>query len=182
MLRFADNPPMLPPEFETIASIAGDWWVGHTKARFEKAFAFDLAAKRIPYYLPMVERIKMSGNRKRRVLIPLFPSYVFFCGDADAKYGALTTDRLCSAIPVVNREQFILELISLERALASNTHLDLYPFAAVGRRCRVRTGPLEGIVGTVIERDHKPRLILQVSMLGAGATLEIEVDLLEPID
>jgi hypothetical protein len=82
----------------------------------------------------------------------------------------------------VNRAQFVQELVSLEVALANNSQLDLYPFAAVGRRCRVRTGPLEGIVGTVIVRDDKPRLILQVSMLGTGATLDIEVDLLEPVD
>jgi len=182
MLRFDENPRMLPPEFESIADIAGAWWVGHTRARFEKAFAFDLAARGIPYYLPMVERIKISGKRKRRLLIPLFPSYVFFCGDAESRQAALTTDRLCQVIPIVNQHEFTSELISLERVLASNSQLDLYPFAVVGRRCRVRAGPLEGITGTVLERDNRSRLVLQVSMLGVGAALDIEVDLLEPVD
>jgi hypothetical protein len=183
MLRYDDNPPMLSPHIESVADVAGDWWVGHTKARCEKAFAFDLAARGISYFLPLVERIKISGGRKRKLKIPLFASYVFFSGDENARYAALTTDRLCAAIPVINREQFVGELASLEVALASNSQLDLYPFAAIGRRCRVRTGPLEGVIGTVIEREnHKPRLVLQVSMLGAGAALEIEVDLLEPVD
>jgi len=182
VLKLQDNPPILPPEFESIAEITGTWWVGHTKARFEKAFAFDLAAKSIPYFLPMVDRIKMSGGRKRRTKIPLFPSYVFFCGGAESRVSALATDRLCRVIPVTDQRAFTLELNALERALASNSELDLYPFAVVGRRCRVRTGPLEGITGTVLERDNRSRLVLQVSMLGVGAALDIEVDLLEPID
>ena len=182
MLRFDQNPPMLPATVNSVAEMTGDWWVGHTKARFEKAFAFDLAARGIPYYLPMVERVRVSGNRKRRLLLPLFTSYVFFCGDAEARYQALTTDRLCQAIPVTNRERFVDELVSLEQALANNSKLELYTFAVVGRRCRVRMGPLQGIVGTVIQRDNQTRLILQVSILGVGAALEIDIDLLEPID
>jgi hypothetical protein len=182
MLRFDENPPMRTPTATSVAEMSGNWWVAHTKARFEKALAFDLTVKGIGYFLPMVERIKMSGGRKRRLLLPLFPSYLFFCGDADSRYAALATNRLCQAIAVTDREKFVDELTGLERALASHAHLDLYPFAAVGRRCRVRIGPLQGIIGTVIRRDNETRLVLQVSMLGQGASLEIDTDLLEPAE
>ena len=37
-----------------------------------------------------------------------------------------------------------------------------------------------GLVGTVARRDKLARLVLEVSMLGQGASLEIECDLLEP--
>jgi hypothetical protein len=179
MLRFEENPPTRTPTAASVVDLAGDWWVAHTRARFEKALAFDLLARGIGFYLPMVERVRMSGGRKRRLLLPLFPSYVFFCGDANARYAALATNRLCQAIAVTDREKFVGELVALERALASHAQLDLYPFAAVGRRCRVRVGPLQGIVGTVVRRDNETRLVLQVSMLGQGASLEIDTDLLE---
>lgn len=173
---------MCSPTVASVGDLGGDWWVAHTKARFEKALAFDLIAKGIGFYLPMVERVRMSGGRKRRLLLPLFPSYVFFCGDAESRYTALATNRLCQAIAVTDRESFVAELVALERALASHAHLDLFPFAAVGRRCRVRIGPLQGIVGTVVRRDNETRLVLQVSMLGQGASLEIDTDLLEPAE
>jgi hypothetical protein len=41
---------------------------------------------------------------------------------------------------------------------------------------------LQGIVGTVVRRDNETRLVLQVSMLGQGASLEIDTDLLEPAE
>lgn len=182
MLKFADNPLMRSPTAASVADFKGDWWVAHTKARFEKAFATDLLAKGVNYFLPMVERVTMSGGRKRRVMLPLFTSYVFFCGDSNARVAALSTKRLCQTIAVADRNTFVAELIALETALSSNASLDLYPFAAVGRRCRVRLGPLQGIVGTVVRRDDQTRLVLQVSMLGQGTSLEIDGDLLEPAD
>jgi transcriptional antiterminator RfaH len=182
MLKFEKNPPMLTPTVNSVAELVGPWWVGHTKARFEKAFAGELLAKGIPYFLPMVERVKVSGGRKRRLMLPLFTSYVFFCGDLHARYQALTTDRLCQAIPVSDCDGFVAELASLETTLKSGADLELYSFATVGRRCRVRQGPLLGVVGTVMQRDKKTRLVLRVSILGQGASLEIDIDLLEPVD
>ena len=77
----------------------------------------------------------------------------------------------------------LAELRSLSLVLQQKAVLDLYPFAAVGRRCRVRGGPFEGAEGTVISCDRgKARFILQISILGQGASLEIDGDLLEPGD
>jgi len=77
MLKISENPPILPPEVKTVSELTGQWWVAHTKSRFEKAFAWDLLRRGIGYFLPLVERVRVSGGRHRRVLAPLFPSYVF---------------------------------------------------------------------------------------------------------
>ena len=89
MLKLADNPRMLPSEFQSVLDLPGAWWVAHTKARNEKALAFDLSDRGVGYYLPMAERIKVSGGRKRRVMLPLFTSCVFFTGGSDARIAAL---------------------------------------------------------------------------------------------
>ena len=67
-------------------------------------------------------------------------------------------------------------------ALSGHAELDPYPFAVAGQRCRVIAGPMVGLVGTVVRRDKLARLVLEISMLGQGASLEIECDLLEPTD
>jgi hypothetical protein len=182
MLKLSENPPMRPASVQSVADLSGTWWVGHTKARNEKAFAWDLHAHHVGYFLPMVEKTTFSGGRKRRKLVPLFNSYVFFCGSAVDRHTALTTNRLCQTIAVPDRGRFVDELVNIERAIASKLTLDLHPFAAVGKRCRVTAGPLEGIEGTVIQRDGATRLFLQVSILGQGSSLEISPDLLEPCD
>jgi len=182
MKTLAENPPMLSPAGRGLGEFSGRWWVAHTKSRFEKAFAWDLERLGINYFLPMIMRTRIVAGKKRKVLLPLFPSYVFFCGDAEARYNALVTDRLCQAIEVHDQAGLIDELCHLEKALASKADLDPYPFAAIGHRCRVRSGPFLGLEGVVVSRNGVARLVLGISILGQGAVLEIDTDLLEPVD
>jgi hypothetical protein len=182
MLKFADNPPMRPPAVDSVAAFAGEWWVAHTKPRFEKALAFDLLALGVAYYLPLVERVTVSGGRKRRALMPLFPSYLFFCGAVEAKYAALATSRVVQVIHARDRARFVAEIVAVEMAIARNARLDLYPFAVIGTRCRVRSGPLIGIEGTIVRRDDRAMLVLNVGMLGTAAALEMDAELLEPVE
>jgi len=60
MLRLSDNPAILTPEVQSVTELSGTWWVAHTKARFEKAFAWDMLSHGIGYFLPM--RVKMYGG------------------------------------------------------------------------------------------------------------------------
>jgi transcription antitermination factor NusG len=130
----------------------------------------------------MTQRTAYWGGRKRQVLSPIFPSCVFFSGDQTAVYHVMATNRVCQTIPVRQRAYFVSELDAIDIALKCNPQLDLYPFATIGRRCRVRQGPLTGIEGKIVQVDGATRLVLQVSMLGQGVALEISPDLLEPID
>jgi len=182
MLKLSENPPVLSPGVESLLELQGRWWVAHTKSRFEKAFAWDLHREGIGYFLPLFECVRTNGGRKRHVMKPLFPGYVFFCGDAGDRYKAMTTDRLCQTIDVLDQEKLVAELSAIEKALNAKVQLDPYPFAVVGQRCRVKSGPFVGMEGIVVQRNCTARLVLGVSVLGQGAVLEIDTDMLEPVD
>jgi len=173
---------MIPEGIATLADLDGEWFVAHTKARCEKALAWDLLNCKIPCFLPMIEQTAVWGDRKRKTLKPLFPSYVFFSGGAQDRYKVLTTGRVCQVIPVHQRQQFVTELDAIRQTLSFNRALTLYPFVAVGRRCRVARGPLKGIEGIVIQNQDSLRIVLQVTLLGQGASLEIEAHDLEPAE
>jgi transcription antitermination factor NusG len=183
MLKLSENPPILTPEVGSLTELAGAWWVAHTKARFEKVFAWDMLSRGIGYFLPLRKKVIFSGGRKRRVLTPLFPSYVFFCGGEKDRYAAMTTNRLCQTIEVVDQESLIKELVRIEKALLSKAIIDHYPRLPVGGRGRIISGPMTGIEGVVIERiDAKARMVLEVTILGQGAVVEVDADILEPMD
>jgi hypothetical protein len=183
MLKLSDNPPPLSPPAATVADLAGRWWIAHTNSRSEKAFAWDLIAAGIGYYLPMATRTTISGGRKRHGLRPLFTSYVFVCGGEDCRYKALATGRLCAVLPVPDQARLVTELTAVQQALAGSPGgLDLYPFAAAGRRCRVTAGPFMGLEGIVVRRTQRATLVLEVSILRQGASLEVDLDVIEPID
>jgi hypothetical protein len=182
MLKISDNPPMLAPETGSLADLSGQWWVAHTKARNEKALAWDLLRLGVGYFLPMRERVFFSGGRRRHGLIPLFTSYVFFCGGDDDRVAALRTNRVCQTLDVPDQTRLIDELTAIEKALVAQAALEPYSGLAIGQRCRIAAGPFRGIEGVVIERGSRARLVLNVGLLGHGAAMEIERDLLEPMD
>jgi len=182
MLALSENPPMVLEGTPAFAEISGDWWIAHTRARNEKALAWDLHEAKIPYFLPMVEHTTISSGQKRRSLKPLFPSYLFFCGSETARYRALTTSRVCQVIAVRQKEKFIGEIEAVRRGVEGGSKLALYPFVAVGKRCRIARGALRGIEGTVISTEDVAQIVLHVSMLGQGAVLQIGADFLEAID
>ena len=182
VLKLDKNPSILFPDCDVLKTQSDPWWIAHTKSRSEKVFAWDLRNRQIPYFLPMVLRVRVSGGRKRKVMAPLFPGYVFFCGDDEARYKAMTTNRLCQTIEVREQEILLSELTCIERALAGKAALDPYPYAAVGKRCRIKAGPFRDLEGIVIQRSKATKIVLQVSILGQGAAMEIEPELLEPAE
>ncbi|MEJ2648486.1 MAG: transcription termination/antitermination NusG family protein [Sedimentisphaerales bacterium] len=182
MLKINENPAIIPPEVNSIAELNGTWRVAYTKSRFEKVFAREMLNRNIGYFLPMREKIIFSGGRKRHVMMPLFSSYVFFCGTEQDRYAAMTTGRLCHVIEVVRQESLIGELMNIEKAIFNNAVIDSYPGLAVGSNCRVKAGPMTGTEGVVIEKDMaKARMVIEVTILGQGVVVEIDNDLLEPL-
>ena len=158
------------------------WMVLHTMARQEKAVARYLRAAGVLFYLPLIERITLVRGRKLRSRVPLLPGYVFMAGDLDDGYAAICTKRVCRIITVADQERLIGELQQIREALDRGAELYRCPFAVVGTRCRVTKGPFEGIEGEVSKKLGANRLALQIQTLGRGAILEIDADLLEPLD
>jgi transcription antitermination factor NusG len=182
MLKLSDNPAIITPEADSLTQLNGTWWIAYTKARFEKIFAWELFSRKIGYFLPMREKIIFSGGRKRRVMIPLFPSYVFFCGTERDRYAAIATNRLSRVIEVTDQENLIEELVNIEKAILSKSVIDSYPGLAVGSICRVISGPLMGLEGVVIKKNNiKARIVIEVTILGQGIVVEVDSDILEQV-
>jgi transcription antitermination factor NusG len=181
LLARKQNPPILYPEVSSIDSIDGRWWVAHTKSRFEKAFAWDLIERKIGYFLPLVRRVHWRGGAKRTFHVPLFTSYVFFYGSRQERADALGTDRLWRVIDVADQSNLVREMSHLHIALTASGSIERCRMRR-GQKCRVNGGPMQGFSGVVLEDSKVTRLVLQISILGQGFSLEIDRDLLEPIE
>jgi len=179
MLSVADNPPITFPDNTPVAAMRGTWWVAHTKARQEKAFAHDLMRKGVSYFLPLVERVRVIKGRKFRPLIPLFPSYVFVCLTDSERFGLFRGNRLAGTISVADQAGLCRELDGIQKAIAAGAPMQSCPTPKRGQRCRIVAGPFEGIEGAVARKNGSTRLILEVRSVGQAVYLDIEADLLE---
>ncbi len=182
MLKVSENPPLVWPEGGSVTEFCGQWWVAHTKARNEKAMAWQLVTKNVPYFLPMSWKVSRKSGRTIRSLLPLFPGYVFFCGGEHERLEALKTNRTAAILPVIDQARLVRELAPIEKVLLTGKPVVPHDYLKVGQRCRVIAGPLMGAEGLIVQTPKETRLVLQVDMLGQAASVEIDFDMVEKID
>jgi transcription antitermination factor NusG len=182
LLKESENPPITWPSEKPICDFMGLWRVAHTKSRNEKALAQDLIHKQVSYFLPMTWKVQHKSGRKTRTLLPLFSSYLFFCGGENERLEVLRTNRVANIIEVTDQQKLLDELSKIEQALRKGACLESHPYVKTGQRCRVTAGPLMGMEGIVLKTRAAARLILQVDILGQAASIEIDLDTIEIID
>lgn len=157
------------------------WWVLYTKARNEKAVARALDNQQIPTYLPTVPVRHTYAKRKVAFDVPLFPGYLFMRGTPLERERALQTNRVAHVIQVDDQTRLERELAQIRRAIESGASLELYPSLHIGQRCRVTSGALAGIEGTVLRHGTKSQIVLSVTILSQSALLDFDGALLEPV-
>lgn len=182
LLKESENPPVSFPEDVSVKEFAGTWWVAHTKSRNEKALAWQMMKKGIPYFLPMSRKVTKKSGRTFRSLLPLFTGYVFFCGDEEQRVKVLQTNRVANIIDVPDQEGFVNDITPIERLIRQGESLEPHNYVQAGQKCRVIAGPLMGTEAVVERAGGTARLVLQIDMLGQSTSVEIENDMIEVVD
>lgn len=162
---------------------AGERWaVLHTLSRCEKKVARACERLGVRHYLPLRER--RTGTRCRHVhLVPLFPGYVFACLGASRLGPLLESGAIARVIAVRFPASLLDELRQIRAALAAGADLIPGPALERGMRVRVASGLLGGILGRVAwVRRHRVRLVLNVTMLGRGAEVEVDAEAVAPME
>lgn len=169
---------------EAVLNSSGErlWWVVYTKSRQEKVFSRQLAVKQVPHYLPLVRKTYLSCGRKFTAQVPLFPGYVFMFGSEQERVLSLTTNRVSRIIGVSDPSRLRAELEQINRLIHSGAPLTVEQRLAPGNRVRIRHGAMVGLEGTVLVRRGQTRLIVAVTLLQQGVSVEVDDFSLEPID
>lgn len=187
------EPDMFPPDLWQRAAAgvppgAGSdrprrWMCLHTKPRQEKATARELRQHGISHYLPQVVQVSRSpAGRRRQSVAPLFPGYLFLLGDDRERLAALRGNRLVNILDVDDQPALAHDLEQVHTMLASGLPVLPEPTFPVGTWVRILSGPLRGLVGTVLRRDKGEQFVAVVRMLGRGAAVDLEDWQVEKVD
>jgi transcriptional antiterminator RfaH len=150
------------------------WWCLHTKPRQEKSTARSLRKQGIAYYLPQaVKESRTPQGRRIRSILPLFAGYLFFHGDHNDRLEALRGDRLVSVLEVSDQESLVRDLKQVHQMLHSGLAVSPESTMPIGATVRITTGPLTGMVGTVLRRANRDQFAVVVRFLGRAATVDL---------
>ena len=186
---FAEPHPQgaAPPGRFHAAAALPCWYACYTRGRHEKRVATLLAQRGFEHFLPLHARTAQWNDRKKRVLWPLFPSYVFVrfhLRDLSAVlgvYGMVTVVRVAS-VPVPVRDEELENVRRFVAALeAHNLEPEPEPYLAVGERVRIGAGPLCGVEGIVVQRRGRTRVLVGMKAVGQGMSVEVDVASLESL-
>jgi transcription antitermination factor NusG len=151
------------------------WFCLHTKARHEKATARDLRSRKIIHYLPQaIQESRTPGGRIIRSVIPLFSGYLFLFGDDPQRVEALRSNNLANVLEVADQQSLDRDLRQIHQMLSSGLPVIPEPTHPVGAKVKILSGPLVGLIGTVVRRGQRDQFVAVVRFLGRGATVELQ--------
>lgn len=160
------------------------WYAVYTVVRHEKAANAALREKKIETFLPLREVLSQWKDRKKKVLLPLFPGYLFVHTTLEDKLDILNTPGVVRILGFSGTPAPIPDdqIESIKTLLESRVPFDPYPYLEEGKRVTVTHGPLSGIVGRIVEKRGLKRLILSVDLIKRAVSVEVDIGEVELLD
>ena len=173
--------PILPYESDVYPDTVLDspptdarWWAAYTLARREKVFMERLRKFNVPFYGPLIKRTTRSpSGRVGTAFVPLFPGYVFLCGNEEQRAEAFKTKCVVRIIEAPDKTELLFDLRQIQQLIASDAPLSPEARLSKGMKVRIRSGPLSGIEGEVIKRRRKDTLFVAVHFLQQGVSVAL---------
>jgi transcription antitermination factor NusG len=156
-------------------SLESPWYAIYTRHQHEKMVAQILTSKGFNTFLPLYATIHDWKDRKRALLLPLFPCYVFLKGDIHRRLQIITTPGIYGLVSSAGQPAAIpdAEIESIRRVVDSGVRVEAHPYLECGQRVRIKCGPLTGIEGILVRKKNISRLVLSVEILGTAAAIEV---------
>ena len=159
------------------------WWLLYTRSNQEKELMRRLRASGISFYTPLIPRRRCSPKGRIRVShVPLFTGYVIMYGDVQERQTAMTSNCVSRWLVVPDGAELSLDLRQIQRLVETGVPLTPEAIFRAGMRVRIRSGPMAGLVGTIIRRHDRDHLVVAVNFLQQGASILLDGIQLERID
>ena len=132
--------------------------------------------KGVTVYLPMVDSIRKWKDRKKKIRIPLFNSYVFVCINLKDRYTALQTDGVVRIISFSGEPAVIpdWQIQQLKQLIEIPDAIQLESYFNAGDWVEITEGPFIGVKGRLKEMRGETRLVVNID--GIMQSVSVVVD------
>jgi transcription antitermination factor NusG len=158
------------------------WYAVHTKSRHEYKTNSGLAQKNLATFLPEIEVWSKRKDRKKKIVIPLFPGYLFVetpLLDNETKLAILKTFGVVRILgKKENTEPLPVpesKILALKRLLDKKVEMFTIQYPKAGEPARIIDGPFAGIEGMVIQSDlEKELFVISIELLQRSVAIKLE--------
>ncbi len=159
------------------------WYAAYTCARHEKRVAEQLERRSVKLFLPLYETVHRWKNGRARLELPLFPGYVFVHIALQERLRVLEVPSIVrlvgfGGLPTPLPEG---EVEALREGLTRDLRAEPHPFLSMGRKVRVRSGPLQGLEGILVRRKGNYRVVLSMDLIMRSIVVDLDLADVEPM-
>ena len=169
-------------------SDAKNWYVIHTKPKNEKKVFEQIISKDIEVFLPMIQTVRYWSDRKKKLMVPLFPGYVFVNSDEGERiraisntYGALRY-LMYQKRPAIVSEK---EILNIKLSLQAPEKIRIEEKSIMeGDLVEITGGIFRGLTGYIKEIRGHYKLIVNIIELNSTFSVQLsssEVKQLKPL-
>ena len=175
LTTFSRPRPATPPEVQ--------WYAIWTRSRHEQVVREQLEQRHIEAFLPTVAKWSRWKDRKKKIDWPLFPGYCFARFNARERLPVLKCTGVVSIVGFEGGEPAPIpehEINGIRTLVESELAFDPCPFIREGSMVEVVHGPLKGVIGRLIRKSEKARLVLSVDLIGQAVSVEVDAADVKP--
>jgi len=151
------------------------WYAVYTRTRHEKSVAEQCKQRDVATFLPLYCVQRRWKQRRAKVLLPLFPSYVFVRIALRDRLRVLGIPGIVSivsfrGVPAVVPEA---QIDSLSRAVSLG-RANPAVYLQSGKRVRVTAGPLVGLEGIVVDVRGEVKVIVSFEWMSRSVAISLD--------
>ncbi len=159
------------------------WYAVFTYPQHEKSAARHLAMREIESFLPTYETVRIWKNRQRmKLVLPLFPSYLFVHIHSTQRAAVLQSSGIIQIVGN-SKESIALPDSEIEFLRSGFCRQRLEPFRelVVGETVRIKSGVMEGVQGTLVQKNDSMRFVLTLHLINQNAAVQVRAEDLESV-
>jgi transcription antitermination factor NusG len=152
------------------------WYAAYTRSHHEKSVSEQLQARTVEHFLPLYETVRKWKDRRKRMELPLFPSYIFVHIPLHERLRVLAVPGVVRLVGFDNHPAALpdAEIEALRSVTGGGLRSEPHPYLTVGRRVRVARGALAGMEGVLVRKKGRVRLILSIDLIRQSAVIEVD--------
>jgi transcription antitermination factor NusG len=154
----------------------GDWFAIWTRSRHEQVVRMQLERKQVETFLPTITRWSRWKDRRKEIAWPLFPGYCFARFDPGSPLAILRCTGVVNIVSFDGEPAPIAphQIDSIRRLVDVDLLYDPCPLIREGAMVEVVHGPLRGVVGRLVRKGSRARLVLSVDLIGQAVSVEVD--------
>lgn len=153
------------------------WYAAYTCPRHEKRVFSALQLREIEAFLPTYKAVHRWNNGVNAALtLTLFPGYVFVHINLRDTLRVLQVPSLVTLIGFGSGPTALLDAdIEALKAGLSQLHCEPHPYLQTGQRVNIKSGPLSGMSGILVQRRSSGcRFVINVELIKQAFAVEVD--------